>query len=160
MAFRIFIFGLCIALTSGCAKPVADEEKILSEVKSALTAWSLGEGMFDYGKRMGKHRDARAQDYEWMDGAVLLNFELKGIRECPPLKMPHPRQVPGTKTFKITTVLTFQSKAKTEIKEQRIFVAERLQFPKDSPTSSGEPWNPTEDDLKPYWEIRKLYGYE
>ncbi|MBC7815596.1 MAG: hypothetical protein IAG10_01710 [Planctomycetaceae bacterium] len=154
MSCPIKFVSLFLLFACGCGKSVTDEDRILSEMKNALTAWTLGEGQFSYDKRMGKYRDPRFDGgLDWIDGAVLLNYEIKGIRECGTLEDAPKRKLPGTKTYKITTVLTFQSQLKTEIKEQRIFVAQHVQWPKDSPTWSGKPWNPTEEDLKPYWEI-------
>jgi hypothetical protein len=134
------LIAFLFVFTSGCAKSATDEEKIVSELKNALTAWTLNEDKYDYSARVGKKCEVKlGLEPDWMDGIALLDFEIKGIREVGELNYPHPLKVPGSKTYKVAAVLTLQSGLPIELKKQRIYVAELLQA--------------NEEGLKPYWII-------
>ncbi len=131
-----FIFAtLLSSFESGCGsaapvapeetvKPVAPEETVKPLLIKMLDAWSLG---INSDQLYVNHKidDVYFFDEAWVDGAVLLRYEIKGFRERP--EWAGSTDVPGSKVFSVTVNLTFQSRAGTEKTQQRIYIASMAQ---------------------------------
>ena len=120
---------------NGCGKAPEPEDEVKAFVCKALDAWSLGITEKEFNKKE-RTQGVWFFDGDWYDGAVLLEYQFKGVRDDQDLARYmasrkdeadtwYPNIVPGSKAVVCTVVLTFQSVGGTPIKNQRNFVAVR-----------------------------------
>ena len=135
--------ALVFCCGNGCGKaPEAEikapeaEIEVKAFVCKALDAWSLGITEKEFNKKE-RSQGVYFFDGDWYDGAVLLEYQFKGVRDDQDLaRYISSRKdeadtwyadiVPGSKAVVCTVVLTFQSVGGTPIKNQRNFVAVRM----------------------------------
>ena len=102
---------LCF-MAMGCAPaPPTPDVEAKAIIKAALDSWSLGGSD---SKFVETHKNVeRFFDIDWLSKKVLLRYEIKGVQKS---ELSHGG-------YDVIVVLVFQSKAGTEITEQRRYHA-------------------------------------
>jgi hypothetical protein len=157
--FTAFVCGV-----NGCGAGTASspEDEVKLFVRRALDAWSQGitESQFNESE---KEKGMTIFDGDWYDGAVLLEYEIKGVREDQELARyllstkgqagldflgdgkEHgtigDSLLPESKVLILTVVLTFQSQGGVPLKERHIYSALRMRGAEGQPLPySREHW--------------------
>ncbi|MFM9966045.1 MAG: hypothetical protein ACKV2Q_33105 [Planctomycetaceae bacterium] len=152
----------CCINGCGTGTPVSPEDEVTVFLRMALDAWSQGltESQFNESQ---KEKGMWIYDGDWYHGAVLLEYEIKGVREDqelaryllstkgkPGVDFMGDGKVRGTigdtllpesKVLILTVVLTFQSRGGTPIKERHTYSALRMRGEEGRPLpGSREHW--------------------